>query len=192
MIWMVRGLVTGLAGLAALLPVEAQAETDDEGEVILYSRGRYSGARYVLAGPQQGIRLSFSVRSVRIPEGVTWEFCTGNKFTGCRKLSQSMPALIMTVRSARPVSASASAAATATAGLAPPSPSLRGVVSEYFVAPEQNSRRIEVREGTADAAARRADEFCRALGWRSSAHQALQTVDGSSYLTDVLCVRSGE
>lgn len=186
---MVRALVTGAAAIAALLPIPAQAQTqsEGEGEVTLFSRGRYGGATYVIAGPQQGIRMPFAVRSVRLPEGVTWEFCTGNTFTGCRRLSQSMPAIVMTVRSARPVSASAAVAVSA--GVAPPSPSLRGVASEYFVAPEQGSRRIEVGDGTADSAARRADEFCRALGWRSSAHAGLQSVGGSSYLADVLCVQ---
>jgi hypothetical protein len=189
---MVRAFVVGLgAAFAIFLPIEAQAQADVEGEVTLFSRGRYGGARYVIAGPQQGIRIPFAVRSVQLPEGVDWEFCTGNSFTGCRRLSQSMPAIIMTVRSARPVSASAAAAAV-TPGVAPPSPSLRGVASEFFVAPEQGSRRIEVGDGTAGSAARRADEFCRALGWRSSAHEGLQSVHGSSYLADVLCVQSGE
>jgi hypothetical protein len=39
---------------------------------------------------------------------------------------------------------------------------------------------------------RQATQFCRGRGWRSSAHERLQTVGGRVFLADVLCVNTGE
>ena len=79
------------------------------------------------------------------------------------------------------------ASATAAQGLRGTGQSLRGLASEYFVAPERGGNRIEVQPGTAEAMSREAIEFCRTHGWRASAHQRLQTVEGRFYLADVFC-----
>lgn len=189
---MSRTLLIGLAAAAALLPGQASAQPDDE--VSMFSRGRFTGARYTLTGPTQSIRPAFDARSVRITTGEDWEFCTGSTFTGCRRISKSMPSIVMTVRSARPVAAAAAAAAASASAVGGTvrGLSLRGTASEYFVAPETGGSRIEVDAGAADSGARRADDFCRSLGWASSSHEAVQAAGGRSYLVDVLCVGAGD
>jgi len=62
------------------------------------------------------------------------------------------------------------------------------MASEYFVAPEQGGSRVEVQSGTAETMTRKAVEFCRSRGWRSSAHARMQTVGESTVLADILCV----
>lgn len=177
--------MTGLAAFAALLPAGANAQIDSE--LTLFNRGHFSGARRTVIGPTQYIP-EFVVRSIQIPSGTQWELCTGNKFSGCRQFNKSTPAMVMTVRSARPVAAVLPAAAATLA----PGQSLRGVASEYFVGPDEGGNRVEVQAGTAEAGSRRAHEFCRSRGWRSSAHERLQTVGGRVFLADVLCVEAGE
>ncbi len=98
--------------------------------------------------------------------------------------------MVMTVRSARPVGAVIPASATPAAGVLPGGQSLRGMASEYFVAPADGQVRIQVPEGTAEAGSRRANEFCRAHGWRSSVYQRLQSIGGVLYLADLLCADS--
>jgi hypothetical protein len=159
------------------------------GEVTLYSKGHFAGARQTVAGSTQRMQIPFTVKSVEISQGTDWELCTGNHFSGCHRFSKSDPAMAMSVRSARPVGAAAEAAAAAAVANAPPGGrSLRGMASEYFVAPEASGNRIAVRPGTAAAMSRRADQYCRSIGWRSSAHAALQAAGGTAYLADVLCI----
>ena len=180
---MLRLLTAAVGVLAALLSAAAPAQ--NESALTLYSRGQYAGARQSITGPTQF--LEFQARSVSVPAGETWELCTGNKFSGCRRVSQSSPAVVMTVRSARPAVTAAGPISVATAA-AVTGQSVRGFASEYFVVPEQGGQRIETPAG---AAPQRADEFCRARGWTSSAHAAVQTVAGRPFLADVLCVRTG-
>lgn len=184
---MLRSLVAGAAAISAFLPAHAHAQTQAEGELTLFNRGHFGGARRTVIGPTQYIP-EFVARSIQIPAGTQWELCSGNKFSGCRQFNKSTPAMVMTVRSARPVAAVLPAAAATLA----PGQSLRGVASEYFVAPDQGGRRVAVEQGTAEAGSQRAHEFCRSRGWRSSAHERLQTVEGGVYLADVLCVETGE
>ncbi len=180
---MVRSLTAGIAAVAALLPAPVVAQGDSG--LTLHSRSRFSGTRLSINGPTQF--LEFEARSVAVPAGEEWELCTGNKFTGCRRFSQSVPALVITVRSARPAMTAAGPISVATAA-AVAGQSVRGVASEYFVVPESGGYRIEVPTG---AASQRADEFCRTRGWSSSAHATVQSVAGRAYLADVLCVRTG-
>jgi hypothetical protein len=182
------------AAAAALMLVAAQAEAQSSGELTLYGRGQYSGPRLILDGPARAMTLPFTVKSVQVPEGSGWELCSGNTFTGCRRFSTSVPGMAMTVRSARPVGqAVAVKGGTITAQgkfePAPPAPSLRGMASEFFVAPQKSGRRIEVKPGTRDEALREAGEYCRSIGWGSSAYAGLQSSAGSAFLVDVLCVR---
>jgi hypothetical protein len=185
---------TGLiaAAVAALFATEASAQ--DAGELTLYGRGNYSGPRLVLDGPAQKMTLPFTVKSVRVPEGTSWELCSGNTFSGCRRFSASVPATAMTVRSARPTGRAVAVpgGTVAPSGRferAAPSPSLRGMNSEFFVAPDKGGRRIEVRPATPESAVRAASEFCRSIRWGSAAHAGLQTTGAQAYLVDVLCVR---
>ena len=68
-----------------------------------------------------------------------------------------------------------------------PNPSLRGMASEYFVAPDDRGTRIEITAGTNEATTARARDFCRTRGWRYSVYARLQTIDGRNFLADVLC-----
>lgn len=184
---MLRMLMAGLATIAVLLPTQALAQTG--GEMTLHNKGHFKGIQKVVAGPRQYIDPPFVVKSVTIPAGTQWELCSGNTYTGCRQVSKSVPAMVMTVRSARPVAAILTSDATS-----PGQPargvgqSVRGLASEYFVAPGAGGNRVEVTPGTAEAMTRQAGEFCRTRGWRTSAYERLQTVDGRFYLADVLCV----
>jgi hypothetical protein len=183
---MVRIRMVVTIAAAALLGTSAYAQS---GEVTLYSKGHFAGARQTIAGSTQRMQIPFTVKSVEISQGTDWELCTGNHFSGCHRFSKSDPAMAMSVRSARPVGAAAEAAAAAAVANAPPGGrSLRGMASEYFVAPEASGNRIAVRPGTAAAMSRRADQYCRSIGWRSSAHAALQAAGGTAYLADVLCI----
>ena len=58
-------------------------------------------------------------------------------------------------------------------------------------APDDRGARIEVTPGTAEAMSRRARDFCRARGWRTSAYARLQTIEGRTFLADVLCADAG-
>lgn len=189
---MLRTLIAGWAALAALLPIEAYAQ--GTGEVTLYAKGHFKGVRRAISGPRQHIDPPFVVRSVMLPPGTQWELCSGSTFSGCRQVSQSVPAMIMTVRSVRPVAAllTASEMPAGQSARGIPGQSLRGLASEYFVTPETGGSRVEVQPGTGEAMTRRAGEFCRSRGWRTSAHERLQTVGGRVYLADVLCVDTGE
>jgi hypothetical protein len=138
--------------------------------------------------------LPFTVKSIQIGPGRSWELCSGNTFTGCKRFSSSVEATAMNVRSARPVGQAVvvpggTVTPTGTFEPAAPTPSLRGMRSEFFVAPQRKGSRIEVKPGTPEEAARQAQEYCRSIGWRSSAHADLQAANGSAFLVDVLCVR---
>jgi hypothetical protein len=159
----------------------------------MFGKGRFTGARRVLTGPTR-LENPFVMKSVEIGAGSQWEFCSGKTYTGCRQVAQSDPATVMTVRSARPVGALLVAGELAPApqpGQRGGGASLRGVASEFFVAPDDGGNRVEVPAGTAEATTRRAIEFCRARGWRASPHSRLQTIGGRYYLVDLLCSDSG-
>jgi hypothetical protein len=187
-------VLNAVAALAAVVPVQAQAQEQSSGELTLYGRGHFMGPRLVLDGPASGMSLPFTVKSVKIPEGQSWELCSGNTFSGCKRFSTSNDAMAMTVRSARPAGKAVivpggTVSATGRFERAPPSPSLRGLASEFFVAPEKKGNRIEVSPGTPEGALAKATEYCRSVGWGGSVHGDLQTAGGRSYLVDVLCVR---
>lgn len=184
---MLRILMAGVAALAVLLPTQGFAQAS--GEMTLHAKGHFKGPQRVIAGPRQYIEPPFVVKSVTIPAGTQWELCSGNTYSGCRQISQSVPAMVMTVRSARPVAAILqSDVASPGQSLRGTGRSLRGLASEYFVSPEAGGIRVEVAPGTAEAMTRQAGEFCRTRGWRTSAYERLQTVGGRFYLADVLCV----
>ena len=82
-------------------PRQAQAS----GEITLYAKGHFKGAQKVIGGPRQYIDPPFLVKSVTIPSGTQWELCSGSTYSGCRQFSQSVKAMVMPVRSVRPVAA---------------------------------------------------------------------------------------
>ena len=184
---MLRTLMAGVAAIAALLPTQTYAQANRE--VTLFSRGHFKGARYTITEPTQ-FQVPFVMKSVVIPAGSVWEFCSGSTYSGCRQLSQSVPATVMTVRSVRPVATILPASATPSGGTLS-GQSLRGMASEYFVAPDEGGNRVDVQPGTTEAMSLRASEFCRSHKWRSSAYARLQSIGGRFYLADVLCSDTG-
>jgi len=188
---MLKRLMFGAVVLVSLLPTPASAQEDSQ--ATIYDKGHFRGRSITLEGPTR-LQTPFSARSIKIPEGKAWELCDGNTFTGCKEFNQSDETTIVTVRSARPVapvitSAPPGAGPAATVGTVGggPWPSLRGLSSEYFIAPDAGGNRILVASGKSEEASRMAQDFCRQRGWRTSAYERLQSIDGRAYLADVLC-----
>jgi hypothetical protein len=182
--------MAGPVAFLALVPLQwlaAQAPEDGRDEAVMYSKGHFKGVSRTVLGPTR-FNQPFMMKSVAIPAGTQWEFCSGNTYTGCRQISQSVPAMVMNVRSARPVANIIPASATPVEqGLRGSGQSLRGLATEFFVAPDAGGNRTEVQGGTAEAMSRAAIDFCRSRGWRMSAHQRMQSIGGKFYLADVLC-----
>ena len=188
---MLKRLMFGAVVLASLLPAEAAAQQDDQ--ATLYDRGHFKGRSITLDGPTR-LQTPFTAKSIKIPQGKAWELCSGNTFTGCKEFNASDDAMVVSVRSARPVApvitsappGTGPAAAVRTVG-GGPWPTLRGLSSEYFIAPDVGGNRILVASGKSEEASRMAQDFCRQRGWRTSAYERLQEIAGRTYLADVLC-----
>ena len=168
----------------------AQEQGDSGQPAIVFSKGHFQGVRLTVYGPWQHITPEFRAESIQVPQGQSWELCSGNTFTGCREFNQSVTAMVMTVRSARPVASaivSGPSNGSAGGGIDLPDRSLKGLASEYFVAPRRGGGRIAVQPGTAEAMRLAATDFCRSKGWRVSAYARLQKVGTAYYLADVLC-----
>ena len=112
---MLRILMTGAAAVAVLLPAQAFAQAS--GAMTMHNKGHFKGAQKVIAGPRQFIEPPFVVKSVTVPPGTQWELCSGNTYSGCKQVSQSVPSMVMTVRSVRPVAAILTATTTASGQL---------------------------------------------------------------------------
>ena len=158
---MLKKWMLGGVALAAMLPAQSHAQEQAPAELVMYGQGRYKGYSYSVAGASQSMRIPFTVKSVQIPEGQAWELCSGNTFSGCKEFTQSDPSMVMNVRSVRPVAAR--------------------------ITTDTNGARIEVPAGTGEAMSVAAREFCRVRGWRYSVHARLKTLDGRTFLADVLC-----
>jgi len=186
-----KRLMFGSVVLASLLPAQASAQQNEQ--ATIYYQGHFKGRSITLEGPTR-LQTPFTAKSIKIPEGKSWELCTGNTFTGCKEFNASDQALVITVRSARPVapiitSAPPSGGPAASVGSVGggPWPTLRGLSSEYFIAPDSGGNRILVASGKSEEASRLAQEFCRQRGWQTSAYERLQSIGGHAYLADVLC-----
>lgn len=177
-----------LAATAFLAPTHA-LHAQDGGAAVIYANGNFKGRGMTLTGPLQGLEQAFTAKSIRIPPGQSWEFCSGRTFTGCRRVDSSVKAGVFTVRSARPIAPVVrSVPGSPTAPGAPmPNATLRGLTSEYFVAPQQGNQRIGIAKNNPEDMRRSATEFCRRAGWRFAIHSQLQEVGGTYYLIDVLC-----
>jgi len=189
---MLKRLMIGTVVLASLLPTQASAQQPDD-QATMYDKGHFKGRNITLEGPTR-LQTPFTAKSLKIPDGKSWEFCSGNTFTGCKEISQSDETTVISVRSARPVAPVITSAPTVGGPAASvgtvgggPWPTLRGLSSEYFIAPDSGGNRILVATGKSEEASRLAEEFCRARGWQTSAYERLQSIGGHTYLADVLC-----
>jgi hypothetical protein len=192
---MLKRLMFGAVSVLALLPAPASGQQTDANTVTLYDRGNFKGRSITLEGPTR-LSSPFNANSIRLAEGKTWELCSGNTFTGCKEFTASDRGIVFNVRSARPVASIITSipsggpvASVGTVG-GGPWPSLRGLASEYFIAPDAGGNRILVATGKSEEASRLAQDFCRARGWRTSAHQRMQSIGGRAYLADVLCAEN--
>jgi len=187
-----RVLGIGLAGAAMALAGAAQAQST--GEMTIYSKGHFKGANLGLAGPLTNIDPVFTAKSIQITPGSAWEVCSGKTFTGCRRIDKSVESGVFSVRSARPIAPVIRAAPVAATGaigpdgtVSVPNQSLRGIASEFFVAPNQGGQRVGVPDNKPENMRKAADQFCQAAGWRQSGHARVQQVGTVYYLVDVLC-----
>ena len=183
-----------VAGAAALLSVAAEAQSDSE--MTIYLHGHFSGPSITLSGPMRNIDPEFTAKSVKITGDSAWELCNGATFTHCRRIDKSVESGVFSVRSARPVAPiivnriPGSPSGPAGASGSPPNLSLRGVDSEFFVAPTRGNQRVGVTGNSPEGMRKAADEFCRNAGWRMSVHARLQSDGGTYYLVDVLCANA--
>jgi hypothetical protein len=169
------------------------AQAQSTGEMTIYSKGHFKGANLGLAGPLTNIDPVFTAKSIQITPGSAWEVCSGRTFTGCRRIDKSVESGVFSVRSARPIApvVSTRVGPGITEGpngtIEPPNQSLRGLASEFFVAPNQGGQRVGVPDNKPENMRKAADQFCQAAGWRQSGHARVQQVGTVYYLVDVLC-----
>lgn len=178
---------------AAFLGLATAAQAQEANELRLFSRGKFAGSSISATGPRQGIG-PFTAKSVQMPAGTSWELCSGETFSKCKVFTGSDDAMVMTVRSVRPVPAPISGPVVARGQVAAvdggptmvaaTGGSLRGLASEFFVTPGVGAGRVPATQSTVNNIA---TEFCRQKGWRVSVHARLHDVGGQTYLADVLC-----
>lgn len=183
-----RVLAAALAGAALLAAGAANAQST--GNITIYTQGHFKGPNLGLAGPMTHIDPPFTAKSVQITPGTAWELCTGNTFSGCKRIDKSVESGVFSVRSLRPIAPVITApdgpgAAPGTVDL--PNQALRGFASEFFVAPNQGGQRVGIPDNKPENMRKAADQFCRAVGWRQSVHARTQQVGNAYYLVDVLC-----
>lgn len=184
-LWVV---LTGCALLAA-----GTANGQSTGEIKIYAQRHFRGPSIGLAGAMTHIDPPFTAWSIEITPGTAWEVCSGNTFSGCRRIDKSVEYGAFSIRSVRPIAPvivtriAGSPTGSGTGAGSPPNLSLRGLDSEFFVAPNRGGQRVSVIGTSPELTRRAADEFCRNAGWRMSVHSRLQSDGGTYYLVDVLC-----
>jgi hypothetical protein len=183
------GRVVAILFAGAALLGGAAADAQSTGEMTIYSKGHFKGPSLGLAGPLTHIDPPFNAKSIQISPGSAWEICSGNTFSGCKRLDKSDEAMVFAVRSARPIAPVIRSAPVIAPGGAvnAPNQSLRGFASEFFVAPNQGGQRVAVPDNKPENMRGAADRFCLAAGWRQSVHARVQEAGGAYYLADVLC-----
>ncbi|HUP66634.1 MAG TPA: hypothetical protein VM145_00270 [Sphingomicrobium sp.] len=185
--------VWGILFAGTALVAGAAAEAQSSGELTIYSKGHFKGPSLGLAGPLTHIDPPFTAKSVQLSPGSAWEICSGNTFTGCKRLDKSDEAMVFAVRSARPIAPVISTRVGPGITQGPggtielPNQSLRGLASEFFVAPNQGGQRVGIPENKPENMRKAADTFCQAAGWRQSVHARVQQSGATYYLVDVLC-----
>lgn len=162
------------------------------GELTLYSKIGFAGQSYTLNGPRQYISLDWSVRSIRVVSGESWELCGRSRYRSpCVTVHRSEANIQRHVASGRPRPAMVSPMPLPAPMPGSNGESLRGMSAEFFPAPTSGAGRVaSCATGAAECAAESADVFCRSRGWTRAAYQRQETVAGRIYLADVLCVRS--
>lgn len=177
-----------ISAMAVLVPA-GTVQAQSGGAAVIYANGNFKGYSMTLTSPLQGLEKAFTAKSIRIPEGQAWEFCSGRTFSGCKRVESSVKSGVFSIRSARPIAPVFRSApgTTAAPGAPMPNSTLRGLSSEYFVAPQQGNQRISIGKNSPEDMRRAAAEFCNRAGWRYAVHSQLQEVGGTYYLIDVLC-----
>ncbi len=176
--WVALAAVAG--GLGA-----GSGNAQSGGAAVIYGNGHFKGRSMTLTGPLQGMEEAFTAKSIRIPEGQAWEFCSGKTYSGCKRVDQSVKAGVFTVRSARPI------APVVRSAVESPNQSLRGFTSEFFVSPREGNARLSISANSPEDMRAKANAFCRAAGWRQAIHAQLQAGNGVYYVIDVLCGNYG-
>jgi hypothetical protein len=181
-------VTTAAAMLLALSAAASDGQPNPGAQ--LFSSPKYAGRSLDLAGPATHLG-GMVVKSIRLPAGTSWDLCSGNTYTGCKRFSASSPAMVFVVRSARPVEAAIAGNGAAAAGVASrggEGPTMRGVASQFYVEPTQGGVRVEANDQAAGGEAAAALRFCQAHGWQRSAYERVQIINGRRLLADVLCV----
>ena len=174
-----------VAAVGGALASASPALAQSGGSAVIYANGNFKGYSMTLTGPLQGLEKAFVAKSIQIPEGQAWEFCTGRTFSGCKRLDKSVKAGVFNIRSARPI------APVVRASVAAPNQSVRGVASEFFVSPREGNGRLSIPSNSPEQMRDKANAFCRAAGWRMAVHVQLQEGSGAYHLIDVLCANEG-
>lgn len=188
-----------LAGIAGMGMTGAAAQEDKmwrpdpAPEAIIYRDAGYQGPAVNVSEPQPNLGLAWRVNSIRVRAG-RWELCERINYRGnCQIIESDRPILGrplrgLMVQSMRPL------------GWNPPggepgrNPSLRGMAAEFYPAPARGGYRVLACPNgnpSSNCAARTANDFCVAMGWRRSVRQMMETVRREVYLADVLCSNTG-
>lgn len=188
------------AGVATIYPNSTTAQDNSaqhhpqRAESIIYRDAHYRGPAVNVSRAQENMRLAWPVNSIRVKAG-RWQLCEQPHYRGhCRIIDRDSSRLGnswrgISVQSMRPLGWN-----PGDPGVPGTNRNLRGMAAQFYPAPASNGYRVlacATGSATSNCAAATADRFCAAQGWRTSAREALQTVNGRVYLADVLCTNTG-
>ncbi|MCB2062880.1 MAG: hypothetical protein KDE25_05380 [Novosphingobium sp.] len=188
------GLVCTGGAIAAASPLIAQDDkmARPEPEAIIYRDAGFNGPAVNVRSDKTNMGLAWRVNSIRVRSG-EWQLCERTNFRGnCRTFKADNSRILLyrgiVVQSMRPTNR------PAPDPLVPGNnPSLRGMGSQFYPEPARGGYRVlscPTGGGTANCAKTTAETFCKAMGWRTSLRQTMQTVNRRIYLADVLCANA--
>lgn len=189
-------IVVASGGLAAVSV--AQDKMWRPNEATIYRDVGFNGPAVALSDSNPNMGLAWPVNAIRVKGGV-WQLCEGTNFRGrCRTYDRDTPLLGslrrgVPVQSIRLLGTGSGGGGEWNPGQSANDQTVRGNFSQFHTQPQFNGYRVESCPGasaTAACAARNADAFCRSTGWNGSAREHQETVNGRTYLADVLCVRT--
>lgn len=198
-----RGASMGAVVVSFLLLSSPAASQEDKmlrppqaaPEATFYRDLNFNGPAVFVNEPKANLQLNWRVNSIRIRSG-QWQLCERPNFRGtCRTYDRDTimlgtPLRGREVQSMRPLNWW-----PGNPTVPGNNPSLRGMASQFYPTPAQNGYRVLACDRSSSAgascAAATADRFCEAMGWRASARELLETVNGRVYLADVLCSHTG-
>ena len=93
----------GVSVIVLALPGSGLAQYQTRGDITFFSKKDYGGSRYTVTSPRQNVRVPFTVRSVLIRSGGSWQVCTRTDYRNCSVVSRSDRSTNIAVRSARPL-----------------------------------------------------------------------------------------